>query len=244
MGQRLPWRTPVIPGPGPPVDLSKSREKTLRPHTRVPPAGVDGCTVPSCPGGWGQGEGQAGRLFNLLQVLTVVASVRASMLLCPVTNSHTALYGKRLDLGLGSCSQNTVQRGCPHRSRPGAPRVTDHLSSASGPHRAAPSRGRTALKPSMQTGPVPSAARVLQGRPSSPASTPPKLHSHQGPTTGQELHVRAVPRTPQLFHAPLSHSTGPSAVPRAPQPSSLITTGLQDESPAPTAPTERNGHSL
>lgn len=101
MGQRLPWRTPIS-GPGSPVDLSKSRGKTLRPHTRAPPAGVDGRNVPSCPGGWGQGEGQAGRLFNLLQVLTVGTSIRASMLLCPVTNSHTALYGKRLDLGLGS----------------------------------------------------------------------------------------------------------------------------------------------
>lgn len=145
------------------------------------------------------------------------------MLLCPVTNSHTALYGKRLDPGLGSCSQNTVQRGChPHRSCPGAS-CDGPLELGKWASQSRPIHGRTALKPSaadrppcpLQLGSPP------EGR-GSPASTPPKLHS-QGHTTGQEIRARAAhaplsrPRTPQLLHAP--HSC-----------QSLITASLQGES--------------
>ena len=140
--------------------------------------------------------------------------------------TNTALSGKMLDPGLGSCSQNTVQRGCPHRSRPGAPHLTDHLNSASGLHRAAPSHGCTALKPSVQTGPAPSAARVFRGRSFSPGSA--------------RRNFTAIWDPPYQ-----SGATRPSCsmCPTTVVPVS-ITASLQDESPAPTASSERTGHSL
>lgn len=89
-------------------------------------------------------------LFTVLHGVSFTTSVQASMMLFQVMDSqqtisdkyYVALYGRMLDLGLVSCSQNTIKRNCPHCSLPGAPFASWTIRGlASGFHRAAPSCG-------------------------------------------------------------------------------------------------------